>query len=151
VSTRCRLGLLILTTVGALALLVAFGIVLLMRLNKNRFTTKRRYSRNWPSESSSQNSYGAAMGSSVYESAYGNPFLTESEKDFVAQLETTIDKHDVSISGNTLVLLPHTSTDFLPCSEREAMHSIAQEHIIYLHSQIVKFDTIQARRPGPSR
>jgi hypothetical protein len=98
VSTRCRLGLLTLTTVGALALLVAFGIVLLMRLNKNRFTKKRRYSRNWPSESSSQNSYGAAMGSSVYESAYGNPFLTESEKAFVAQLETTIDKHDVSIS-----------------------------------------------------
>jgi hypothetical protein len=98
VSTRCRLGLFILTTVGALALLVAFGIVLLMRLNKNRFTTRRRYSRNWPSESSSQNSYGAAMGSSVYESAYGNPFLTESEKAFVAQLETTIDKHDVSIS-----------------------------------------------------
>jgi hypothetical protein len=91
-----------LTTLGALALLVALGIVLLMRVNKKRSVTKRRHTRNWPSQSSVGSNFSTATPLSAYESAYGNSFLTESDRSFIARVETTMTEHDVSVLENDM-------------------------------------------------
>jgi hypothetical protein len=113
-----------------------------MRVNKKHSATKRRHTRNWPSQSSVGSSYSATVSLSAYELVYGNSFLTENEKAFAARVETTMIKHDVSVLEFDMDRWRRTSADSILCSVTATTRSQLRVRNIYLHSHIATFDTV---------
>jgi hypothetical protein len=75
-----------------------------MQAHKKRSAEKHRQPKNRPSDLNSRSSYGSATRISAYQPAYENPFLTESEKESVAQVKTTLDRHEVSDADGVYAL-----------------------------------------------
>jgi hypothetical protein len=89
---------------GALALLIAFGVVVVLQVRKQRAREARESRHEQPfdgsrSESNCSVTTHISANNTARNSVQENPFMTESEKAIVARAVTPDDERDVSIEG----------------------------------------------------